>query len=233
MQTTMVHTPPPPPIHYKDLESLYVTYKEKLLNINIQTNTKQLYNFILTEQYDRYEIFAETTWNSTFKKEIPWQKLWKQNFASFATGKTHDTLFKIMHNCLPTKTRLKKNHHKRGNYSEKCKYCKKTENTLYVFAKCKIAAKIWKTYQPIYEKLLPNIPFFYEEAVISLNLIDTKITRNTRKLTLTLTNTNFGHQETNLKKTIYLKGIKFRGYLISRFFSFDNSRVLNFAILSC
>ena len=31
----------------------------------------------------------------------------------------------------------------------------------------------------------------------------------------------------------YLKGIKFRGYLISRFFSFDNSRILNFAILSC
>ena len=177
-----------PPIHYKDLESLYVTYKEKLLNINTQTNTKQLYNIIITERYDKYEIFAETIWNSTFKKEIPWQKLWKQNFASFATGKTHDTLFKIMHNCLPTKTRLKKNHHKRGNYSEKCKYCKKTENTLHVFARCKIASKIWKTYQPIYEKLLPNVPFCYEEAAISLNLIDTKITPNTRKLTLTLTN---------------------------------------------
>ena len=177
-----------PPIHYKDLESLYVTYKEKLLNINTQTNTKQLYNIIITERYDKYEIFAETIWNSTFKKEIPWQKLWKQNFASFATGKTHDTLFKMMHNCLPTKTRLKKNHHKRGNYSEKCKYCKKTENTLHVFARCKIASKIWKTYQPIYEKLLPNVPFCYEEAAISLNLIDTKITPNTRKLTLTLTN---------------------------------------------
>ena len=93
-----------------------------------------------------------------------------------------------MRNCLPTKTRLKKNHHKRGNYSEKCKYCKKTENTLHVFARCKIAAKIWKPYQPIYENLLPNILFFYGEAAISLNLIDTKITHNTRKLTLTLTN---------------------------------------------
>ena len=37
----------------------------------------------------------------------------------------------------------------------------------------------------------------------------------------------------NLQMMRYLKGIKFRGYLISRFFSFDNSRVLNFAILSC
>ena len=36
-----------------------------------------------------------------------------------------------------------------------------------------------------------------------------------------------------IQKNIYLKGIKFHGYLISRFFSFDNSRVLNFAILSC
>ena len=75
-----------------------------------------------------------------------------------------------------------------GDYSEKCKYCKKTENTLHVFARCKIASEIWKTYQPIYETLLPNIHFFYEEAAISLNLIDTKISPNTRKLTLTLTN---------------------------------------------
>ena len=51
-----------------------------------------------------------------------------------------------MHNCLPTKVRLKKNHHKRGNYSVKCKYCKKNEDTLHVFARCKLVQKIWGTY---------------------------------------------------------------------------------------
>ena len=157
-------------------------------NVNTQHTTKQLYNIIMTEKYDKYEVFVETTWNSTFKRQIPWGKLWIQNFASYATGKTHDVLFKLIHNCLPTKVRLQKNHHKRGNYTIKCKYCKKTEDTLHVFARCQIAGKIWKTYDKMYEKLLPNIRFIYEEAAISLNLVDTTITPNTRKLTLILTN---------------------------------------------
>ena len=57
-----------------------------------------------------------------------------------------------------------------------------------MFARCQIAGKIWKTYQKLYEELLPHIPFIYEEAALSLNLVDSKITPNTRKLTLTLTN---------------------------------------------
>ena len=177
-----------PPIYYKDLEHLYISHKDKLLTLQRHTDTKQLYTIIMTEKYEKYDIFAETVWNASFKRTIPWNKLWMQNFASFATGKTHDTLFKLMHNCLPTKVRLKKNHHKRGKYSDKCKYCKKTEDTLHVFARCRIAGKIWKTYQKLYEELLPHIPFIYEEATLSLNLVDSKITPNTRKLTLTLTN---------------------------------------------
>ena len=177
-----------PPIYYKELESLYIQYKEKLQNVNTQHTTKHLYNIIMTTKYEKYEIFVETTWNSTFKREIPWGKLWPQNFASYATGKTHDVLFKLMHNCLPTKVRLQRNRHRLGNYTTKCRYCKKTEDTLHVFARCKIAAKIWKTYQNIYEKLLPNTKFIYEEAAIALNLIDRGINPDTRKLTLTLTN---------------------------------------------
>ena len=177
-----------PPIYYREIENQYILYKEKLRNINTQIDTKQLYTTIMTTKYEKYEIFAETVWNTTYKREIPWQKLWIQNFASYATGKTHDVLFKLMHNCLPTKVRLKRNHHKRGNYSEKCKYCKKTENTLHIFARCKIAMKIWETYQKVYEKLLPGKRFIYEEAAITLNLVDTNINQNTRKLTLTLTN---------------------------------------------
>ena len=48
--------------------------------------------------------------------------------------------------------------------------------------------KIWETYQKVYEKLLPGKRFIYEEAAIPLNLVDTNINQNTRKLTLTLTN---------------------------------------------
>ena len=177
-----------PPIYYRDLEHQYILYKDKLQSLNSQINTKKLYLIIMTEKYANYEIFAETLWNSTYKREIPWNRLWIHNFASYTTGKRHDVLFKLMHNCLPTKVRLKKNHHNRGNYSEKCKYCKKAENTLHIFARCKIAQKIWGTYQKVYEKLLPGKRFIYEEAAITLNLVDTNITQNTRKLTLTLTN---------------------------------------------
>ena len=178
-----------PPIYYKELEQQYILYKDRIQSLNSQISTKQLYIIIMTEKYDKYEIFTETLWNTTFKREIPWGKLWIQNFASYATGKTHDVLYKLMPNCLPTKVRLKKNHHKRGNYSVKCKYCKKNEDTLHVFARCKIAQKIWGTYKVTYEKLLPGKRFIYEEAAISLNLIEKDTNQHIRKLTLTLTNT--------------------------------------------
>ena len=177
-----------PPIYHRDLKHLCISYKDKLQTTNVQIDTKHLYNIIIAEKYVNYEIFTEILWDCTYKQKIPWENLWRQNFASYATGKTRDTLFKLMHNCLPTKVRLKKNHHKRGKYTVTCKYCKKTKDTLHVFARCRIAGKIWKTYKKIYETLIPNTPFIYEEVAMTLNLVDTKIAPNTRKLTLTLTN---------------------------------------------
>ena len=177
-----------PPLYYKHLEQLYVQYTDKLRVITAPITTKQLYLLITTTYYENYEIFAETIWNSTFKRVIPWKKLWSHNFSSYAMGKTTDVLFKIMHNCLPTKVRLQKNHHRRGNYSTKCKYCKKNEDTLHIFARCYIATKIWKTFQNTYQKLLPDIRFLYEEAVLTLNLLQTTLSSKTKKLTLTLTN---------------------------------------------
>ena len=177
-----------PPIYYRDMERLYILYKDRIQQLNVKPDTKQLYTIIMTETYGTYEIFAETIWNAAYKREIPWKRLWTQNFASYVTGKTHDVLFKLMHNCLPTKVRLKRNHHNRGNYSEKCKYCKKTENTLHIFARCRIAMKIWDTYRKTYETLLPGKRFIFEETAITLNLIDTNISQHTRKLALTLTN---------------------------------------------
>merc|ERR1712141_416979 len=60
------------------------------------------------------------------------------------------------------------------------------ENTLHLFSRCKHACNVWQYYKPIYSKLLPNIPFIYEQAALTINLRKT-VNSKTRKLTLTLT----------------------------------------------
>ena len=72
--------------------------------------------------------------------------------------------------------------------TDKCKYCKKAETTLHLFARCKVATKIWKTYQQIYLKLTGQVTFNYEQTVLTINLVGTDINDKQRKLTLTLTN---------------------------------------------
>ena len=46
--TCAKHNGTDPPIYYKDLENLYILYKDKLQNVNTQHTTKQLYNSIMT-----------------------------------------------------------------------------------------------------------------------------------------------------------------------------------------
>ena len=167
--------------------NLFENNKEDLLILSLKT-TKNIRISILKRVYQNYHITITQVWNTTFRKQIPWQRLWRHNYASFATGTAHDVLYKIMHNCHATKVRIFKNMREKGNLTDKCKYCKKAETTLHLFARCTIATKIWKTYQQTYLLLTGQTTFNYEETVLTINLLGTDITDKQRKMTLTLTN---------------------------------------------
>ena len=139
----------PPPLYYKNMFNLFLLHKPAL-HILQNKFTKPIYLILMARHYRNYLVFPEHIWNTVFERELPWNKLWAHNFASYATGKTQDVLCKVMHNCLPTRARLKRNHRDDStSYSEHCKYCKKRETTLHLMARCRIATRIWYTYRPI------------------------------------------------------------------------------------
>ena len=59
---------------------------------------------------------------------------------------------------------------------------------MHLFARCRIATKIWKTYQQTYLQLTGQTTFNYEQTVLTLHLVGTDLNDKQRKLTLTLTN---------------------------------------------
>ena len=177
------------PHHYKLLTQDFVTYKTELLQDETHT-TKNIYRIIRTTINASTLTPAETHWIIHLPTPIPWKSLWKHNFTSYNTGKPHDILYRLLHNCLPTRVRLKHNRNHRGTYNTNCKTCKdKDETTLHVFARCSHATDMWKTYRYIYEQLLPQVPFNYEQTALTFNLLLTTVQPCIKKLILTLTTT--------------------------------------------
>ena len=175
------------PYHYRKLLNDFMENKEELLK-DQEKSTKTIY-ITLTRKVKEEEIEIEGIWQKAFKKTIRWKRIWNNTYTSYNIGKAHDILYKILHNCLPTRTRLKKNKDKPGNYDTKCQICKRSdETTLHLFARCSFAEEIWKRYQYLYQLFLPNIKFNYEEAALTINL-QQQMTEKKRKLILTLTET--------------------------------------------
>ena len=175
------------PNHYKKLLDDFTEHKTKILQTE-QKTTKTIYNAICQNENDKIQVQVQITWQNAFRKRIQWEKLWTHTYNSYNTGKPNDIVYKILHNCLPTRTRMKHNRNNYSNYNTKCKHCKRgDETTLHIFARCTHAQQIWKTYQHIYESLLPNTIFIYEEVALTINLQEPNITIQKIKLLLTIT----------------------------------------------
>ena len=180
------------PHHYRILlEDANKSCKEILKLDDI--TTKGIYT-IIRKNIPKPEITAETTWsNKHYLRRITlnWKKLWKHQYRSYCVGKPNDTLYKVMHNALPTKAKIKRNRSKTSNktvpYDAKCCLCEKSDETLmHLFAQCKFSQEIWKSYKDVFKKLLPTIPFVYEHVTLTINLLTVK-DKNISKLILTLT----------------------------------------------
>lgn len=156
---------------------------------------KDMYNIIRKKDVEKHsDIFASHAWNNnrivTLNGPVKWKKVWLHTYKSFNVGPMRDTLYKILHNCLPTKVRIRKTENKKRpgrRFSTKCSVCNKAdETTLHLFAQCKHAKNIWKAYEPIYTKLVPNKPNIYEHNILTKN-VQHKMCPKKRKVILTMT----------------------------------------------
>ena len=177
-----------PPLYYKQCRNLIATHIIALKALTSLT-THNIYHLFHTAKYRTYIIASEARWNDAFHLAIPWTKLWGHNYNSYNVGKTPDVLFKILHNCLPTGVRLKQNMAGRQTINALCHTCKTAdEDTLHIFARCRIATALWSKYQSLFHSLQPNIPFVYEDTVLTLNTLPVHVTPPLRTLLHTITN---------------------------------------------
>ena len=203
-----------PPLYYKHLRTLLQIHLHAVVALPTPTS-KLLYTIIHNFYYRNHSIAATTYWNYAFERPLPWPDLWRNTYASYAIGKPHDLLFKILHNCLPTGVRLHRNLAGRIHYDPMCVSCPRSgETILHIFAECPHATRLWRHFAPTYALLQPDYPFSIPALVLSLNVIDPSPSLLVRKLLLTLTtyiltelwfsrnNMKFDHIYPNLARSI-------------------------------
>ena len=157
--------------------------------------TKDIYDIIRKKDNAKHgDIFATHAWNNNqtlrVNGKLKWKQLWLNTYKSYNVGPIRDYLYKIFHNCLPSKVRIRKTEEKKRpgrRFDVTCSVCNRRPETLiHLFAQCKHARNIWEMYKPIYTKLLPDEPYIYEHNVLTKN-VQEKMCPKIRKLVITIT----------------------------------------------
>ena len=178
------------PQTYNDLLDDFNQHHEAIIE-NKATTTKSIYSVIRITENEKATPFVQHTWERVrvlTLSPIRWGKVWRNMYISYNVGRMRDILYKIVHNRIGTRVNVKKTRQRQGiPYSTICKVCNRyEENTLHLFARCKHATNIWKTYKNIYTKLIPNKPYIYEQTALTINIQSIEH-KKTRKLVTTLT----------------------------------------------
>ena len=181
------------PYNYKQLLKDYIDNKEQIITNKAKT-TKEIYVALRKTEEDKTDVFVQHLWERSpilTITSINWKNVWLNMYRSYNVGPIRDILYKLVHNCLPTKVRIKKTKEKQlkgRKFNTKCSQCTKVdENILHIFARCKHACNVWNLYKPIYTKLLPNKPYIYEHNALTINLKSQAIKPKIKKLLLTIT----------------------------------------------
>ena len=175
-----------PPLYYKHLRNILQLFLPDILSLHPPTS-KLLYQLFHTNHYRDHVIPATLYWNQVFARPLPWVDLWRNTYASYATGKPHDILFQIFHNSLPTGVRLHRNLAGRRYYHPMCASCPhSTESILHIYSQCPHAIRIWRHFAPTYALLHHGSLYSLPALVFSLNTPVPATSQPVRKLLLTL-----------------------------------------------
>ena len=176
-----------PPLHYKHLRNLLQIHITDITALPTPTS-KLLYSIFQQYHYRDHSIIATLHWDRVLGRPLPWQGLWRNAYASFATGTPHDVFYKVLHNCLPTGVRLHRNLAGRRYYHPMCASCpRQRESILHIFTECPIAIRLWRHFRPAYTLLQPGIHPSLTEILLSLHTVVPPTPAPVRKLLLTLT----------------------------------------------
>lgn len=110
---------------------------------------------------------CELKWNIYFNKELPWKQIWSKIYYNFASRKSNQLSWKIIHNIVYTEEKLQKIGRSRNGL---CHFCKiQLETLVHLFYGCNVIQELWRR---IYNMIQNNARF---EGLINLELNEESI----------------------------------------------------------
>ena len=134
-----------PPYH-RELPDFLRDHKEEYLRLNPAT-THNIYQLLLMSRQPNVRMTGELYWQVRLGRHLNWARIWKNTFRTLDNNNKQDTLYKFLHNALPTGERLKSAN---GRYNTQCPKCGVLETPLHIFRDCPFAMDLMKKYMFIY-----------------------------------------------------------------------------------
>ena len=172
--------------YYEDI----ITYIKKQKTIlNLQNNSKLVYNQTIQNEYNNYLIIGQSIWNR-YLTQNPWNQLWKNTFYSYSWPENNNIFYFLLHNATRTNDHMYRWTNQKHLKSPKCKLCEKTENINHLYLECKRNKTIWNHFQKYYKNLTKKE---YTPLQHILTISALSLPPKTKKLVLTLTITILTH----------------------------------------
>ena len=171
-----------------------ITYSKKYgIILNTQRNSKTIYQEIIKNEYDKYNIIGQSIWDQ-YMLQNPWNVIWKNTFYSYAWPENNNILYMLLHYATRTNEDIYRWTNQKHLKFPKCKLCEKIENIKHLYIDCKRNKEIWTHFQKYYKNLIQK-EYTPMQHILTVSAIS--LPSKTRKLVLTLTTTIL----TNIWKT--------------------------------
>ena len=86
----------PQPIIYFYYEDIISHIKTQKSILYTQNNSKNIYNQILQNDYEKYQLIGQSIWNQ-FTEQNLWNQIWNNTFYSYCLPEKNNILHRILH----------------------------------------------------------------------------------------------------------------------------------------
>ena len=167
-----------PPFHYRDL-----IHYIKTQNSNLQNKTKIIYQSLLEKASENHNIFGEKKWKDEIKN-LDFKNIWTSTYFSYNQPYAKDLLYKFLHYATKINKFVCSISRDKTGLTPSCDYCNIKEDNIRLFTTCTPVKKVWKYFQPTYEKLTKQ-QYTPQQHIFTLSA--NSLNSKNKKLILTLT----------------------------------------------
>ena len=179
--SNIIKTNKMPPFYYRDLIHYIKTQNSNISNL--QNKTKIIYKNILEKGSQNHNIYGEKKLKDEIKN-LNFKNIWANTYFSYTQPYAKDLLYKFLHYAIKTNNFVFTISRDKTGLTPTCDYCNIKEDNTHLFTTCTRVKKIWKYFQPTYEKLTKKQ---YTPLQHIFTLSTNNLNSKNKKLILTLT----------------------------------------------